>query len=261
MGAVELTFLGTGTSQGVPVLNCRCAVCTSADSRNRRLRTAALLAVEGKYLAIDIGPDFRQQMLSARPPRLDGILVTHQHNDHVIGLDEVRPYNFFQKENMPLYCTAEVGKELRHRFAYAFDEDPYPGAPSIQLHTIIGGEAFVAAGVPVLPVNIMHGNLSILGFRVYELAYLTDVKAIPEEEMSKLQGLDVLVISALQLEPEHFSHLILRQALALIERIKPRRAYLTHMSHRIGLHEELQRSLPPGVYAAYDGLRVLAAGG
>ncbi len=256
MKTIELTFLGTGTSQGVPVVGCGCDVCTSADPRNHRLRTAALLAIDGKYLAIDVGPDFRQQMLRVRPPRLDGILVTHEHNDHVVGLDDVRPFNFFQKEDMPVYCTEVVATELKRRFAYAFDEEPYPGAPVIRFHHISRDAPFEAAGIPVTPVGILHGKLPILGFRVRDVAYLTDVRYIEETEKAKLRNLDVLVMSALHHGPEHYSHVTLPQALELIAELAPRRAYLTHMSHRIGLHETLQAGLPEGVFAAYDGLTV-----
>lgn len=260
MKTVELSFLGTGTSHGVPVVGCSCEVCRSSDPRDKRLRTAAMLAVEGKHLVIDIGPDFRQQMLRAAPPRLDGILITHEHNDHVVGLDDVRPFNYIQREDMPVYCTAPVGAELKRRFSYAFDEDPYPGAPVIRFHTIQKEVPFEAAGVAVTPIGILHGTLPILGFRVHDVAYLTDVRYIEEEELLKLQNLDVLVISALFHSPEHHSHLTVPQALSLIERIGPRRAYLTHMSHRVGLHRELAAMLPAGVMPAYDGLKVVSEG-
>lgn len=211
------------------------------------------MSVNGINLAIDCGPDFRQQMLRANIRSLDGILVTHEHNDHVIGLDDVRPFNFLQKRDMPVFATTKVAAELKQRFAYAFDENPYPGAPMIKIHPVTKEKPFEAAGVPVLPVEILHGKLPILGFRIGRFAYLTDVRYISPEELVKLAGIDTLVLNALHHTP-HPTHLNLEQALALIHQIGPRKAFLTHMSHHIGLHAEVSTQLPVGVELAYDGM-------
>lgn len=235
------------------MIGCQCKVCTSADPRDKRLRTAALVSVNGINLAIDCGPDFRQQMLRANIHSLNGILVTHEHNDHVIGLDDVRPFNFLQKRDMPVFATDNVAAELKQRFAYAFDENPYPGAPMIKIHPITKEKSFEAAGVPVQPIGILHGKLPILGFRIGRFAYLTDVRYISPEELPKLSGIDTLVLNALHHTP-HPTHLNLEQALALIHQIGPRKAFLTHMSHHIGLHAEVSAQLPIGVELAYDGL-------
>lgn len=237
----------------MPVIGCQCRVCLSTDFRDKRLRTAALVSVNGVNLAIDCGPDFRQQMLRTGIRSLDGILVTHEHNDHVIGLDDVRPFNFLQRRDMPVFATAAVAVELKQRFAYAFDDNPYPGAPMIKLHTITKDKPFEAAGVPVQPVEVLHGKLPVLGFRIGKFAYLTDVRYVSPEELSKLAGIDTLVLNALHHTP-HSTHLNLEQALALIHQIGPRRALLTHMSHHMGLHAEVSGQLPVGVELAYDGL-------
>lgn len=252
---LELTFLGTGTSQGVPVIGCNCYVCQSDDARDQRLRTAAMLSYRGKHIVIDAGPDFRQQMLRAQPSFVDAILLTHEHNDHVNGLDDVRAYNFMRMQDMPIYCSARVADDLRARFAYAFSERPYPGAPRFALQIINKDTPFRVAGFEVQPLEVMHGNLPILGFRVGNLAYTTDVKSIAPAELLKLQELDTLVISALH-HTEHHSHLTLEEALEWAGRIGARRTYLLHFSHRMGLQSEVEEKLPPGVFAAYDGLTV-----
>ena len=253
---MTVTILGTGTSQGVPVIGCDCLVCRSDDPRDKRLRTAALLQAGGQHIAIDCGPDFRQQILRTGIHSLDAILLTHEHNDHIIGLDDVRPFNFMNWSDMPVYATGRVLSELRRRFAYVFDEHPYPGAPMIQLREISKEHPFSVGGLRVTPVEVMHGRLPVLGFRVGAFAYLTDVRTISEAEMEKLYDLDVLVLSALH-HREHHSHLNLEQALALIERLQPQRAYLTHMSHRMGRHAEINPTLPSGVELGYDGLQIV----
>lgn len=250
----KVTLLGTGTSQGVPVIGCDCPVCTSTDPRDKRLRTAALLSIGGKQIAIDCGPDFRAQMLSAGLRQLDAILITHQHNDHIIGLDDVRPFNFRNGTDMPVYCTVEVGEELRQRFAYVFaSQNRYPGAPQVQLHRICKDEPFEVAGLPFTPIEVMHGQLPVLGFRYADFAYLTDVRTISESERRKLKGIDTLVLSALHHRPHH-AHLTLEQALAMIEELGPKRAFLVHASHRMGLQAEVNAALPDGVQLGWDGL-------
>ena len=250
---MRLTFLGTGTSQGVPVIACRCRVCRSGDSRDRRLRTSALLEVEGRNILFDIGPDFRQQMLREDVGRLDAILITHAHRDHVGGLDDIRSFNYVQHSKMNVYLNAEARHAIERDYHYIFEPHQYPGLPEADLHTV---EApFTAAGVEVTPVKAMHKDLPVLGFRIGTLAYITDANYMAPEEMAKLKGVKVLVINALRRE-KHFSHYSLPEALEVIETVAPERAYLTHMSHEMGLHAEVSATLPPHVELAYDGLRV-----
>lgn len=207
-------------------------------------------------LVIDCGPDFRQQMLRENINSIDGILITHEHNDHVIGLDDVRPFNFLQRRDMPVYAVPRVAHELRQRFAYAFSHQPYPGAPMIKLEYIANNEPFLAAGVPVIPVEAQHGPLPVLGFRIGNFVYLTDVRTMADEEIDKIRGCHTLILNALHHAP-HYSHLNLEQALELIEVINPQRAYLTHMSHHMGRHAVVNEQLPPRVGMGYDGLSFL----
>lgn len=250
---MRLTFLGTGTSQGVPVIACRCRVCRSGDSRDRRLRTSALLEVEGWNILFDIGPDFRQQMLREDVGRLDAILITHAHRDHVGGLDDIRSFNYVQHSKMDVYLNAEARFAIERDYHYIFEPHQYPGLPEADLHTV---EApFTAAGVEVVPVKAMHKDLPVLGYRIGAMAYITDANYMAPAEIAKLKGVKVLVINALRRE-KHFSHYSLPEALAVIEEVAPERAYLTHMSHEMGLHEEVSATLPPHVALAYDGLKV-----
>lgn len=250
---MKLTFLGTGTSQGVPVIACRCRVCRSGDSRDRRLRTSALLEVEGRNILFDIGPDFRQQMLREDVSRLDAILITHAHRDHVGGLDDIRSFNYVQHSKMDVYLNAEARFAIERDYHYIFEPHQYPGLPEADLHTV---EApFRAAGVEVVPVKAMHKDLPVLGYRIGAMAYITDANYMAPAEIAKLKGVKVLVINALRRE-KHFSHYSLPEALAVIEEVDPERAYLTHMSHEMGLHEEVSATLPPHVALAYDGLKV-----
>lgn len=245
--------MGTGTSQGVPVIACHCRVCRSGDSRDRRLRTSALLEVEGRNILFDIGPDFRQQMLREDVGHLDAILITHAHRDHVGGLDDIRSFNYVQHSKMNVYLNAEARHAIERDYHYIFEPHQYPGLPEADLHTV---EApFTAAGVEVTPVKAMHKDLPVLGFRIGTLAYITDANYMAPEEMAKLKGVKVLVINALRRE-KHFSHYSLPEALEVIETVAPERAYLTHMSHEMGLHAEVSATLPPHVELAYDGLRV-----
>ena len=251
---MKVTFLGTGTSQGVPVIGCQCEVCRSLDFRDKRLRTSAHLEVNGQSLIIDSGPDFRQQVLANDITRLDGLLFTHQHKDHVAGMDDVRSFNFMQKQAMPIYARATVVAQLEREFAYVFAKDKYPGVPQVEVHTI-DNRPFDAQGVRVVPIEVLHYKLPVFGFRVHDFTYITDAKYISESEKDKIRGSRVLVLNALQ-HNQHISHLTLEEALALAEELRPEQTYLTHISHRLGLHEELSASLPTGVALAYDGLTV-----
>ena len=257
--AMKLTFLGTGTSQGVPVIGCKCEVCRSEDGRDRRLRTAAMVEMGGKRFIIDAGPDFRYQMLREGVTHIDAILLTHEHKDHTGGIDDVRAFNFVDFpviHTMHIYGNEPTITSIRRDFQYAFSEDKYRGVPEIELHTIAEDKPFVVADVEVMPVVGSHSErFRSVGFRFGELAYLTDMNAIADEEIAKLKGVKVLVVNALRWE-SHNSHFSVAEALEVIRRVAPERAYLTHMSHRIGLHAVAEQHLPEGVYLAYDGLTV-----
>lgn len=251
---LKITLLGTGTSQGVPVIGCECPVCTSADPRDNRLRSAALISAGDLNILIDAGPDLRQQMLRARVRHLDAILLTHEHNDHVIGLDDIRPFNFRSGRAMTVFALPRVGEEVRRRFEYVFGH-PIPGLPRIDLLPIDPAAPLRLGAVKIIPILVMHGRLPILGFRIDEMAYLTDVKTIPDEELGKLEGLKVLVVNALH-HRDHPTHLNLEEALELIARIRPERAFLTHVSHEMGRVEVIRDRLPAGVSFAYDGQEI-----
>lgn len=251
---MKITFLGTGTSQGVPVIACNCEVCRSLDYRDKRLRVAVHIATEGKSLVIDAGPDFRQQMLRARIHTLDAVIFTHEHKDHTAGLDDVRAYNFHQKRDMPVYGRLQVLDQIKREFAYAFAEIRYPGIPQISLFPITN-QAFNIDGVAITPIEVLHYKLPVFGYRIGDFTYITDVNFISEEEKQKLSGSKVLVIGALQKE-KHLSHFTLSEALQLIEEIAPTKAYLTHISHRMGLHRLVEEELPANVHLAYDGLTI-----
>jgi len=237
---------------GVPVICCTCAVCRSTDVRNKRLRTSILVEIQGNTFVIDTGPDFRQQMLRANVQDIDAIIYTHEHTDHIVGMDDVRAFNFFRKKDVSLYATYQVQKHLQRVFHYVFAKDPYPGIPRIEVHTI-KNEEFTINEVIIQPIEVFHHKLPVLGFRFGNFTYITDANFISEEEKEKLKGSDVLVINALRKEP-HISHFTLDQALDLIEEIAPKQAYLTHISHQLGLHEEVEKLLPPNVMLAFDGL-------
>lgn len=249
---MKLTFLGTGTSQGVPVIACRCNVCRSSDERDTRLRTSALLQADNNNILFDIGPDFRQQMLRHHVDHLDAILITHAHRDHVGGLDDIRSFNYVQHSKMNLYLNAEAKTALLRDYKYIFDYHQYPGLPEAELHEV-GESPFLAAGETVIPICAMHKDLPILGFRIRNFAYITDANYIAPSEMEKLKGVDVMVINALRKE-KHFSHYSLPEALEVISQVKPREAYLTHISHELGLHAVVERELPAGVHLAHDNL-------
>lgn len=255
-GTLQVTFLGTGTSQGVPVIGCNCEVCTSPDPRDNRLRCSVLVRYQDFNFVIDTGPDFRQQMLRAQVHDLHAVLLTHAHNDHIIGLDDVRPYNFKYWRNMPLYASELVLEQVKLRFHYIFEKDPYPGSPMIELHAINRDHSFQLGGLNILPIEVMHGNIPVLGFRMGQFVYLTDVKTIHETEMEKAMNAKVLVLNALH-HTEHHSHLNLSQALRLIEKLAPEKAYLTHISHNMGLHAQVSEQLPASVELGYDGLEIV----
>ncbi len=256
---MKLTFLGTGTSQGVPVIGCSCAVCRSVDRRDSRLRTSAMVEARGVRLVIDAGPDFRYQMLRAGVRRIDAILLTHEHKDHIGGLDDVRAFNFVDYpivRRVDLYGTQKTLAAVRHDFSYAFAADKYRGVPEMELRTVDPSKPFSVSGLEVLPISGHHSNrFEVTGYRIGRLAYMTDFKTIEEAEVKKLCGVDTLVVNALRPSP-HDSHFSLDEALALIRAVKPRVAYLTHQSHEMGLYAELEARLPEGVHSAYDTLCV-----
>lgn len=252
---IKVWFLGTGTSQGIPVIGCNDPVCLSEDPRDKRLRVSILIQWDDYSYVIDCGPDFRQQMLTSKSHKLDGILFTHEHADHTAGLDDIRPF-FFRQGDIPIYAHKRVLTELEKRFDYIFEqENKYPGAPSVKEHEVKNNENFTLGNKTVIPVNIMHGNLQVFGYRIDDFAYLTDVKAVEAEEREKLKGLKVMVVSALR-EAEHPTHFNLDEALAFIEELKPEKAYLTHISHLMGFHAEVQNKLPENVFLAYDNLQI-----
>jgi phosphoribosyl 1,2-cyclic phosphate phosphodiesterase len=251
---MQVKFLGTGTSQGVPVIACHCAVCTSKDPKDKRLRSSVFIEKEGKQFVIDTGPDFRQQMLREKVQHLNAVLFTHEHKDHVAGLDDVRAFNFKQKKKMDVFATERVQGALKKEFAYVFEEKKYPGIPQLALHTI-DKTAFMVEGISILPIEVMHYQLPVLGFRIDNFTYITDAKEIVEEEFEKLKGTEVLVLNALR-KTEHISHFNLREAIAVAERVQPKALYLTHISHLMGTHKETQRALPESVYLSYDGLNL-----
>ena len=254
MEQIKITFLGTGTSQGVPVIACPCEVCSSTDQRDKRLRSSALLHVEGKNIVIDSGPDFRQQMLRADVKRLDAILFTHGHKDHIAGLDDVRAFNYVMQRPMDVYAEENVHKIIHQEFSYIFEKIKYPGVPELKLHTI-DEKPFYIDKLKITPIRAMHLKLPILGFRTGRTAYITDANNISEAEKTKLHGLDCFVVNGLRKEP-HISHFSLNEALTLIDEIKPKQAYITHISHTMGFHRLVQAELPQNVFLAYDGLEL-----
>lgn len=253
---MKIEFLGTGTSTGIPQIGCDCPTCTSTDPHDRRLRASAIVTLDnGRKLLIDCGPDFREQILRAGAPELEALLVTHSHYDHVGGIDDLRPYCRGGR-HFPTYCTADVAEDLRERNPWSFAKHLYPGVPTFEIHEITPATPFTVAGVEVVPIPVMHAKLPIVGYRFGALAYITDCKTMPEESYALLKGVDTLVINALR-QKEHGSHISLDEALAIIERIKPRQAYLTHMSHDMG--PEASVVLPDNVKFAFDGLQLTIA--
>ncbi len=250
---MNIYFLGTGTSQGIPIIGSTHPVCKSTDYKDKRLRVSLWMSWGDHSYVIDCGPDFRQQMLASDCQKVDGILFTHEHSDHTAGLDDIRPFNFRQGE-IPIYAHQRVIENLKKRFDYVFEtENRYPGAPSVKTIEVINNQPFVLGGKTVIPIDVMHGDLQVFGYRVDDFAYLTDVKTVAPEEVEKLKNLDVLVLNALRITP-HNTHFNLQEALDFIALTQPKKTYLTHISHLLGFHEDVQKELPENVFLAYDNL-------
>ncbi len=253
---MKLKFLGTGTSQGVPVIGCTCEVCTSGNPKDQRFRASVMVTTEEhRKILIDCGPDFRQQMLLNHEASIDLALITHEHNDHVIGLDDMRPLIFRSGKDMPLYCHPRVGQEIKKRFAYAFTDVRYPGAPAFELHEI-GNSPFTVLDTLITPVEVMHHKLSILGYKFKNLAYITDGSFISDAEKEKLKNLDVLILNCIRKFDPHPAHFILPDVVELFEELQPRQLFLTHISHHFGLYDVEEPLLPEGIHLAYDGLEL-----
>ena len=252
---MKITFLGTGTSQGIPVIGSNHPVCLSKNPKDKRLRVSVLISWKGYNYVIDCGPDFRQQMLTNKVTKLDGILFTHEHADHTAGIDDIRPF-FFRQGDIPVYAHEDVILSLKRRFDYIFaDENRYPGAPAVKVNLIRNNEPFIIGDQEAMPIEAFHNRLKVFGYRIGDFAYLTDVKTISDEEINKLNGVKVLSLNALRIEPHH-SHLNLKEALELVDIIKPEIAYLSHISHYLGFHDEVEEKLPKNVHLAYDNLVV-----
>ena len=253
--SLEITLLGTGTSQGIPVIGCTCKACKSNDPRDKRTRTAAFIQAPDTGIAIDLGPDFRMQMLDNNISNVHAILLTHEHNDHISGLDDVRPINYLYKRDIPIYGAARSLLEIRRRFFYAFDPDYYyPGKPKITAMGI-NDDPFLIGDLNIIPIPVDHGDMAIYGYRIGKFAYVTDAKTIPESSKLLLQNLEVLILNALRFEP-HETHLNIEEAIALVKELKPLKCYFTHISHDTGLHAEINQILPEGIQIGYDGLKI-----
>ncbi len=254
MNKLEITFLGTGTSAGVPMIACNCWVCTSVDEKDKRLRSSLLIQSKEKTIVIDSGPDFRQQMLRENVQGLDALILTHEHKDHIAGLDDIRAFNFKQNKEADVYASERVQEALKREFSYVFNGDKYPGIPKIKLHTI-ENVSFQIGDVLFEPIQVYHYKLPVFGFRIQDFCYITDAKTISKEEKEKLKGLKVLVLNALRKE-SHISHFTLEEAVELIGELKPERAFLTHISHQLGTQKEVDAILPKNISCAYDGLKI-----
>lgn len=251
---MTITFLGTGTSQGIPLIGCECKVCTSADPKDKRLRTSVMIRHKETTIVIDSGPDFRQQMLREKVKKLDGVVFTHEHKDHIAGLDEVRAFNFINNMVMPVYATERVQQAIKREFAYIFSEERYPGIPEIALHTITDAP-FTIGDLTFQPVNVLHYKLPVKGFRIGNFSYITDANFISPEEKDKLRNSEVLVLNALR-RNHHISHFTFSEAISLAQELKAKRTYLIHMSHQLGTHSEVSAELPDGIALSHDGLSI-----
>lgn len=253
---MKVTFLGTGTSQGIPVIGSDHPVCLSTDFKDKRLRASILVQINDFNIVVDCTPDFRTQMLSNPIPTLDALLFTHEHSDHTAGIDDIRPY-YFKQGDIPIYAHNRVIGSLKRRFDYIFEvENKYPGAPGVLINEVVNNHKIALdGGIDVVPINCFHGDLQVFGYRILDVAYLTDVKTVPEEELGKLKNLDVLIINALRISP-HKTHFNLEEALNFITLVQPKKAYLTHISHLLGFHEVIAKQLPHNVFLAYDNLTI-----
>lgn len=252
---VKITILGSGTSQGVPVIACECDVCSSKDPKDKRLRSSIMISIGGQNYVIDSGPDFRQQMLTHQVKSLRAVIFTHEHKDHLAGLDDVRAFNYREQRDMEIYCTEEVSNALHREYHYVFKKERYPGIPSLNLNLIQNMPFRLIDGPVLAPIEVMHYRMPVFGYRLGDFTYITDAKTIRPKEIDKVKGTKILVVNALQ-QSEHLSHFNLTEALNFIELINPERAYLTHISHLFGKHEEIEKLLPDHVYPAYDGLEI-----
>ncbi|MEO9003432.1 MAG: MBL fold metallo-hydrolase [Ginsengibacter sp.] len=251
---LRITFLGTGTSSGVPMIACGCEVCISTDQKNKRLRSSILVQSENTALVVDTTPDFRTQMLRENVKNLDAILFTHPHKDHVAGLDDIKAYNYFQQKPMEVYANTLTQEALRREFSYIFAENKYPGIPSVNLHTITD-QPFVIGDITVIPIQVWHLKMPVLGFRFGDFTYITDANRIEEKEKEKIKGSEIMVVNALR-KKEHISHFTLAQAIDLVKELNIPKAFFTHISHQLGLHDEVSKELPPGIQLAWDGLQI-----
>lgn len=252
---MNIYFLGTGTSQGIPVIGSKHPVCLSNDLKDKRLRVSVWVYDDENSFVIDCGPDFRQQMLTSGCSKIDAILFTHEHADHTAGMDDIRPFNFNQGD-IPIYAHKRVIENLQKRFDYIFEtENRYPGAPSVKTIEVVNDKPFIVGNKTIIPIDAMHGNLQVFGYRIGDFAYLTDVKSIEASEIKKLQNLKVLVVNALR-DESHHSHFSLQDALDFVTLVQPEKTYLTHISHVLGFHEEVQKRLPENVFLAYDNLKL-----
>ena len=251
---MKVTFLGTGTSQGVPIIACDCEVCNSKDPRDRRLRSSVLIHYNDLQIIIDTGPDFRQQMLREKVTQLDAVVFTHEHKDHMAGFDDIRGFNWKDKKPMEVYGNQQVELALKRDFHYAFSEKKYPGVPSLNLH-IIDNQTFEIQGTPIIPIEVMHYKLPVLGFRIGDFTYITDANFISEEEKEKIRGSKVLVLNALK-KSKHISHFSLKEAMVLADELDVEKTYFTHISHHMGFHENVSEELPSHMELAYDELQI-----
>lgn len=251
---MTVTFLGTGTSQGVPIICCECDVCKSTNPKDNRLRSSILIESEIAKVVIDSGPDFRQQLLRRNLKSLDAVVFTHEHKDHIAGLDEVKAFNYFNKMRMPVYATERVQSALKREFAYIFSDDKYPGIPEVDLFTITD-EPIIIKDITLLPIDVVHFKMPVKAYRINNFTYITDANYISDSEKEKIKGSEIIVLNALRREP-HLSHFTFDEAIKLMEELKPKKAYFTHISHQLGLHNEVSKELPDFIELAYDGLQI-----